>query len=106
TTLFRAGYVDELFGDISDRENMPPIWYCQAMLFLTLPLLIFTTLIAFNVTSAHGFGWLDAIVRPTGIAPAAPRQRTEFFTWQQGAYVSLGMFYGAAGVNVSHELVH
>ena len=30
-----VGYVDELFGDISDRENMPPIWYCQLMLFAT-----------------------------------------------------------------------
>ena len=22
-----VGYVDELFGDISDRERMPPVWY-------------------------------------------------------------------------------
>ena len=46
------GYVDELFGDAGDKEAMPPVWYCQAMLFLTLPLLIFTTLVTFNVTSA------------------------------------------------------
>lgn len=105
-SFFLIGYVDELFGDAANKEEMPPIWYCQAMLFLTLPLLIFTTLIAFNVTSAHGFAWIDAIVRLVGIDPEASRQRTEFFVYQQGAYVSLGMYYGAAGVNVSHELVH
>ena len=41
-----VGYVDELFGDVTDQERMPPIWYCQLMLFATLPLLIFATLIA------------------------------------------------------------
>ncbi len=100
------GYVDELFGDAANKEDMPPVWYCQAMLFLTLPLLIFATLITFNVTSAHGFAWLDAIVRAVGIDPEAARARTSFFVWAEGAYVSLGMFYGAAGVNVAHELVH
>jgi alkane 1-monooxygenase len=100
------GYVDELFGDAADKEAMPPIWYCQAMLFLTLPLLVFTTLVAFNVTSEHGFAWLDAISRFVGIDPVAARARTQWFIFAQGAYVSLGMYYGAAGVNVSHELVH
>lgn len=100
------GYVDELFGDAANKEAMPPVWYCQAMLFLTLPLLVFTTLVAFNVTSEHGFAWIDAISRFVGIDPVAARERSNFFIWTQGAYVSLGMFYGAAGVNVSHELVH
>lgn len=100
------GYVDELFGDAENKEAMPPIWYCQAMLFLTLPLMLFATLITFNVTSATGFGWLDAISRFVGIDPVAARARTEWHMWYQGAYVSLGMFYGAAGVNVAHELVH
>ena len=100
------GYVDELFGDADNKEAMPPVWYCQAQLFLTLPLMFFATLVTFNVTSDAGFGWLDAISRFVGIDPAAARARTEWFLWSQGAYVSLGMFYGAAGVNVAHELVH
>src|SRR3954465_13859745 len=54
------GYVDELFGDPGNKEERPPVWDCQAMLFLPLPLLILATLVTFNVTSAHGFGWLDA----------------------------------------------
>ena len=99
------GYVDELVGDIGPKETMPPIWYCQLMLYLTLPLIVFATLVAFNVTSASGFGWLDTIDRFIGIDPVAARARTGWF-WAEGAFVSLGMLYGLAGVNVSHELVH
>jgi alkane 1-monooxygenase len=102
-----VGYVDELFGDAANKEAMPPVWYCQTMLFATLPLLIFATLVAFNVTSPHGVAWLDAVSRAVGIDPDAARARTNgFFLWNEGAYVSLGMYYGAAGVNVSHELIH
>ncbi|MEO6013579.1 MAG: alkane 1-monooxygenase [Devosia sp.] len=99
------GYVDELVGDIGPKETMPPIWYCQLMLYLTLPLIIFATLVSFNVASTTGFGWLDAINRAVGIDPVAARERTGWF-WATGAFVSLGMLYGLAGVNVSHELVH
>ena len=66
-----VGYVDELFGDAEDKEAMPPVWYMQAMLHLTLPLLILGTLISFNVTSKTGFGFLDtrcatsASIRPS-----------------------------------------
>jgi alkane 1-monooxygenase len=105
-SFFLIGYVDELFGDITDRERMPPVWYCQLMLFATLPLLVFATLIAFNVTSATGWAWLDVFPRAIGIDPDAARERTKFFMWSQGAFVSLGMYYGAAGVNVAHELIH
>ncbi|HZY67921.1 MAG TPA: hypothetical protein VFE52_05010, partial [Devosia sp.] len=75
-SFFLIGYVDELFGDISDRENMPPIWYCQLMLFATLPLLIFATLIAFNVSSPAGWAWLDWFPRMFGINPDAARDWT------------------------------
>jgi hypothetical protein len=99
------GYVDELVGDIGPKETMPPIWYCQLMLYLTLPLIVFATLVSFNVASFTGFGWLDAVSRFVGIDPDAARARTGWF-WSMGAFVSLGMLYGLAGVNVSHELVH
>jgi alkane 1-monooxygenase len=100
-----VGFVDELFGDASDRERMPPVWYCQTMLFATLPLLIFISLVTFNITTEHGFPLMDAIFRAVGIDPEASRARTNWF-WLEGAYASLGMYFGAAGVNVSHELVH
>jgi alkane 1-monooxygenase len=101
-----VGYVDELFGDAGNKEAMPPVWYCQLMLFLTWPLLVLSTLVAFNVTSATGWPALDALSRAVGIDPVAARARTDFFMWSQGAFVSLGMYYGAAGVNVAHELIH
>ena len=104
-SFFLVGYVDELFGDAGSKEAMPPIWYCQLMLFLTLPLLLLDTVVTFNVTSVAGWGWLDAISRSVGIDPVAARERTGWI-WDVGAFVSLGMYYGAAGVNVAHELIH
>ncbi len=105
-SFFLIGYVDELFGDISDRENMPPIWYCQLMLFATLPLLLFATLIAFNVVTTTGAARLDWFPRMLGIDPDSARTWTHYPLWIQGPFVSLGMYYGAAGVNVAHELIH
>lgn len=99
------GYVDELLGDAGDREEMPPVWYMQLMLYLTLPLLVLITLVCFNTTSDAGFPFLDALYRAVGFDPEAARARTDWIG-ALGAFVSLGMFYGMAGVNVAHELVH
>lgn len=102
------GFVDELFGDAGPKEAMPPVWYCQLMLFLTLPLIVFATLITFNVTGAGVF-WLDAVMRFFHFDPEAARHGTQSMTatlFGHGAWVSLGMYYGTAGVNVAHELVH
>lgn len=103
------GFVDELFGDAGPKELMPPVWYMQLMLYLTLPLLIIATLVSFNVTSDTGFPFIDAATRLFGIDPAAARAATQSINLGllgHGAWVSLGMYYGAAGVNVAHELVH
>jgi alkane 1-monooxygenase len=102
------GFVDELFGDAGDKEAMPPVWYCQLMLFLTLPLIILTTLVTLNVTSATGIPVMDALSRALGIDPLGARAATAAMNGVigPGAWASLGMYYGAAGVNVAHELVH
>ncbi|HVY51493.1 MAG TPA: alkane 1-monooxygenase, partial [Devosia sp.] len=103
------GYVDELFGDAGPKEAMPPVWYCQLMLYLTLPLLVVATLVTLNVTSPTGFAWIDHAVALLGIDPVAARRATlamNGLVFGHGAWVSLGMYYGAAGVNVAHELVH
>ena len=99
------GYVDEMFGDAGDKELMPPVWYMQLMLYLSLPLLIFLTLVTFNTTTDGGYAFMDAVFRFFGFDPEAARLRTDMHG-HQGAYVSLGMFYGMAGVNVAHELIH
>jgi len=102
-----VGYVDELFGDAGNKEDMPPVWYMQAMLYLTLPLLVIATLVAFDIGAPNGFPWLDAALRALGFDPVAARLRPfGSFMWSNGGFVSLGVFYGAAGVNVAHELVH
>jgi len=104
------GFVDELFGDAGAKEDMPPVWYMQLMLYITLPLLVILTLVTFNVVSATGWPWLDAVFRAFGFDPVAARANTAGFQsgliFGQGAWVSLGMYYGAAGVNVAHELIH
>lgn len=100
------GYVDELLGDAGDKELMPPVWYMQAMLYLTLPLLVFISLVVFNTTTAAGIPFMDAVFRFFGFDPEAARLRTSHWWSHHGAYVSLGMFYGMAGVNVAHELIH
>jgi alkane 1-monooxygenase len=98
------GYVDELLGDAGDKELMPPVSYMQLMLYLTLPLLVLVTLVVINTTGG-GFPLLDALYRGLGFDPVAARARTDWLGGQ-GALVSLGMFYGMAGVNVAHELIH
>jgi alkane 1-monooxygenase len=103
------GYVDELFGDAGSKEDMPPVWYMQLMLYLTLPLLIILTLITFDVTATASIPWLDAALRVFGFNPEGARAATTALQggwFSHGAWVSLGMYYGAAGVNVAHELVH
>ena len=99
------GYVDELLGDTGDKELMPPVWYMQLMLYLTLPLLVLITLVVFNTTTENGFAFMDAVFRFFGFDPDAARARADWWAYE-GAYVSLGMFYGMAGVNVAHELIH
>ena len=99
------GYVDELLGDAGDKELMPPVWYMQAMLYLTLPLLWLLTIVAFNTISDTGVPFLDSLYRAVGIDPEGSRERTDYFQ-ALGALVSVGMYYGMAGVNVAHELVH
>jgi hypothetical protein len=98
------GFVDELFGDAGPKETMPPVWYMQLQLYLTLPLLVFLTLVCFNVISETGIGFMDAVFRFFGFDPEAARVPTG--DHRNGALVSTGMFYGAAGVNVAHELIH
>lgn len=104
STFIIIGYVEELMGDAGDKEAMPPVWYMNLMLWLTLPLLIMTTIICLN-TTGDGHAWVDAFVSFFGFDPDAARDNTDFFI-ANGGLASLGMYYGLGGVNVAHELVH
>ncbi|MDB5505915.1 MAG: hypothetical protein JWR75_553 [Devosia sp.] len=100
-----VGYVDELLGDAGPAEELPPRWFMQAMLYLTLPLIVLLALVVVNVSSETGFAWLDAVSRLFGFDPIAARARTGDYH-VTGAFVSLGMYSGMAGVTVAHELIH
>ncbi|NOZ32276.1 MAG: alkane 1-monooxygenase [Alphaproteobacteria bacterium] len=100
-----VGFVEELIGDAGDENAMPPTWYLNAMLYATLPLLVFMTLVILNTSTANGIGFLDPLVFAVGIDPVNARHNTQFWSIS-GGFASLGMYYGYAGVNVAHELVH
>jgi len=104
TTFLLIGYVEELLGDAGDTEAMPPVWYMNLMLRLTLPLLVVATLVCLN-TVGDGHPWVDAAVMTFGIDPDAARASTNYWT-ATGGLASLGMYYGLGGINVAHELVH
>ena len=99
-----AGLLEELVGDARDGERLPPTWYLNLMLFLTWPLLLVLTVTCLNIIGP-GIEFFDRILFAAGFDPVAARDDTGLFTGS-GGLVSLGMFYGLAGVNVAHELVH
>lgn len=103
-TFFLAGFVEEWIGDASTKEEMPPVWYMDLMLWLTLPLLVMAALAMLNTIVAGGIG-LDPVVALVGFDGVASRAATN---WMDviGGLVSLGMFFGVGGFVVAHELVH
>jgi len=104
-TFFLVGFVEEWVGDAGDREDMPPVWYMDLMLWLTLPLILVLTLTLLNTLVPGGIGFLDPALGWLGFDPAAARAGTGW-TDAVGGVVSLGMFYGVGGFVVAHELVH
>lgn len=99
------GFVEELVGDAGDENVMPPVWYLNLMLYLSLPLLVILTLVMINSSTATGNEYIDAAVSFFGFDPEAARASSNFIT-MNGGFATLGMFYAFAGVNVAHELVH
>ncbi len=104
-TFFLVGFVEEWMGDASNKEDMPPVWYMDLMLWLTLPLLLILTVFTLNTIVPNGVGFLDPVIRFFGIDPDAARANSHWFD-MTGGLVSLGMFYGVSGFIVAHELVH
>src|SRR5690606_24183022 len=97
--------VDELVGDASNGEDLPPVWYMQLMVYLTLPIILICTLVTATLLNPAGLPWVDGPLGLLGFNLAEARANSNFSDFI-GAIVSLGMFYGLAGVNVAHELVH
>jgi Fatty acid desaturase len=97
--------VDEAAGDDLRDTSGAPVRFLDAMLYLTLPL------VALNViVLAHLFGTGD----PVGFGIALglfgvdlEAARVANGPWPLlGAILAVGLFTGAAGTNVAHELTH
>lgn len=99
-----AGIFEELVGDAKDDEALPSSWYLNLMLFITWPLLILLTFVMLN-SIGPALNFADNILVWLGFDPQSARLQTNVFT-ASGGLVSVGMFYGLAGVNVAHELMH
>lgn len=103
-TLILISIVDELLGDAGDREAMPPRWYMDLMLRLTLPLLLVLSVVCLNIVGP-GFAPIDTAMTWLGFDAPTARAATGLFSGT-GGLVSLGMFYGLGGVVVAHNLTH
>ncbi|WP_081691351.1 alkane 1-monooxygenase [Cucumibacter marinus] len=104
TAYFFGGMVEEWVGDAGNREDLPPAWYLNLQLLLTLPLSVLMTVVCLN-TVTDGFWFIDTVLYAIGFDPAAARVATGFWS-TLGGIMGLGVLYGMGGVIVAHELVH
>ncbi len=96
---------DESSEDDLSAPGIAPARFLDAMLYLTLPLMVLNSfLFAHYLTAADplGFaGWLGGM----GIDFDTARQNTH---WYQllGGFLGMGILTGSGATNVAHELVH
>lgn len=97
-TLLVGGPLDELSDDLLESAGDDARLFCQANLYMTLPLLLLVTGLYFRIIANHvypGLGefppfidhYMDAVVLV-------------------GVGVATGYFYALAGATVAHELIH
>lgn len=103
--LVLATLVDEAAGDDLAAPGTAPERLLEAMLVLTLPLVALNSLLlAHYVTSGDPLGVVAAL-GTLGIDFAGARAGTNTMGLVSGI-VALGLYLGAAAINVAHELVH
>lgn len=103
--LILSTAVDEAVGDDTATPGGAPRVFLDLMLYATLPLLALNSLfLAFHVSSGDALG-LGAAMRTLGVDLFAARASTGGWTLA-GGILALGMYLGAAGINVAHELIH
>jgi Fatty acid desaturase len=97
--------VDEASGADTARAHAPPMRFLNSMLFLTLPLLTLNVLaIVLLFGTGNALGLVPAL-ETMGIDITAARAHSSSLDLL-GAIMGTGLFIGAAGTNVAHELVH
>ncbi len=103
--LMLATLIDEAVGDDLTPPGAAPKRFLDAMLVATLPLIALNSLLlAHHVASGDPLGLL-ALLNWFGVDFAAGRAATNWIALT-GGIMALGLFLGAAAINVAHELVH
>ncbi len=101
-----AVFGDLLLGDDSSSPQYKHTWLLNSFLYINLPLLILAMaayLWQFGDGDPHGFGqWMDQTWGTALMAGKAATQTSHLV----GGFLGLGLLFGIAATNVSHELVH
>ncbi len=98
--------LDELVGNSRKVYGNVVAAVLDAFLYLALPLIaVMSALFATFLSSGDPFGLVWLFQHALGIDLAAVRANLSTFDFI-GCFATLGLFYGAGGINVAHELVH
>jgi hypothetical protein len=105
TAFLLSSLVDEAAGEDLSAPDARSHGFLNAMLFLSLPL-VFVNFVAFVLLCGTGsaLGLVPALLT-LGIDIEAARSATGFWS-MLGALLAMGLYIGAAGTNVAHELTH
>ncbi|MCA3564254.1 MAG: alkane 1-monooxygenase [Methylocystis sp.] len=103
--LMLSTLVDEAAGDDVSGYAKAPVRFLNAMLFLTLPLMVLNiAALSLLFGSGDGLGLAPFLLK-AGIDIEAARSASGAWSLL-GALMSTGLFVGAAATNVAHELTH
>jgi alkane 1-monooxygenase len=100
-----SSFVDEAAGEDRSGPDSGSQRLLDAMLYLTLPLLALNLMALLLVASPSVPDIAATALAAIGVDLAAARAATGFWS-VLGGLLGLGLFIGAAGTNVAHELVH
>ena len=102
--LLVSSPVDDVSGDDTAPPQPVREWALLALLYGTLPLLALNWLVFMSYFSA-GHPWPVTIFNRLGFDFQASRDDISGIQLA-GGFLSLGLYIGAAGTNVAHELIH
>ncbi len=97
---------DLILPEDRSEPRMTGELFLNAMLWLTLPILLWVTLVFCWGISSHDVLGIDGFMKSTfGYDRLQIQANTTWYQWFAGA-VAGGFLFGAGGTNVGHELTH
>lgn len=97
---------DELGGDEVAEPLDGGRWLFDALLYMTLPLLILLSLLYCVMLSGNDPLNLSSLAAVMGLGELAANRTGTSWWHLLGGAMSIGICYGVAGINVAHELIH